>query len=57
MKPGAEVEDVLKAQGESITEVVGAENWTDEEFTPEKFEAWVKEQDDKFEAENEALEK
>lgn len=27
LKPGAEVEEVLKAQGENITDVIGKENW------------------------------
>jgi len=57
VNPGAEVAEALKAQGEEVTDVEGAEAWAMEDYTPEKFEAWVKEQDDKFEAAQEAYEK
>uniref|UniRef100_A0A7S0GIJ8 Uncharacterized protein n=1 Tax=Proboscia inermis TaxID=420281 RepID=A0A7S0GIJ8_9STRA len=57
VNPGVDVEETLKAQGETVTEIEGAEAWAMEEYTPEKFEAWVKEQDDKFEAAQEAFEK
>jgi len=52
LKPGANVEDVLKAQGETVSEVIGLDKWAMEDYTPEKFEAWVKEQDAKWEEAN-----
>lgn len=57
LKPGAEVEDVLEAQGESISDIVGKEAWVDKdpavyeglipqnaewtEFVDEKTGEWV----------------
>jgi hypothetical protein len=57
LKPGAEVEDALKAQGENITDIIGKENWVDNdpalyeglmpqnaewtEFVDEKTGEWV----------------
>lgn len=57
LKPGAEVEDVLAAQGEKITDIIGKENWVDNdpalyegllpqnaewtEFVDEKTGEWV----------------
>jgi hypothetical protein len=55
LKPGLSVEDALKAQGETVTEVEGLDKWAMEDYTPEKFEAWVKEQDAKWEEANAKL--
>uniref|UniRef100_A0A7S2WGT9 Uncharacterized protein n=1 Tax=Eucampia antarctica TaxID=49252 RepID=A0A7S2WGT9_9STRA len=57
LKPGAEVEDILEAQGEAITDIVGKEAWVDNdsaayeglipqnqewtEFVDEKTGEWV----------------
>ena len=53
LNPGANVEDVLKAQGVTITETEGLDAWTLEEYSDEKYAAWAKEQDAKWEKENE----
>jgi hypothetical protein len=55
LKPGVSVEYALKAQGETVTEVEGLDKWAMEDYTPEKFEAWVKEQDAKWEEANAKL--
>lgn len=39
IKPGAEVEDVLEAQGENITDIIGKEEWLVND--PEKYDGLI----------------
>jgi hypothetical protein len=53
LNPGANVEDVLKSQGVQVTETEGLDAWQLDDYSDEKYAAWLKEQDEKWEQANE----